>query len=201
MPSDSFHTEKYDNTWTDRANTMIETSYREDVFRDIIPPGVVSILEVGCGAGYNLEAIRDINPDYKLTGVDILDHAIDLGKAKGLDMVKGDGLNLPFANDSIDLVMACGYLDWVTYENIHKAVSELKRVSSRYVLVIDYCFVGDMRPYNPEMELFVTYRRTILYVVRNYPMFFKDMTLVKEIETLPKEFSIVPISAWLFEKG
>ena len=61
------------------------------------------ILDVGCGTGANLEMLANFG---KAEGVDVSDDALEFCKAKGLKAHKGLAEELPFADESFDVVTA-----------------------------------------------------------------------------------------------
>ena len=61
------------------------------------------ILDVGCGTGANLEMLQNFGA---AEGVDVSNDALEFCRAKGLKTHKGLAENLPFADESFDLVTA-----------------------------------------------------------------------------------------------
>lgn len=104
--------------------------------------GVASILEVGANVGINLTGLRRVGSALSLTAVephpvasDVLRTATELG----LDgVVRADGAALPFADDSFDLVFTNGVLIHVPPERLGFVMSEVARVSRRFVLCSEY---------------------------------------------------------------
>jgi SAM-dependent methyltransferase len=89
-----------------------------------------SVLEVGCGAGVDLA--RFAKGGATVTGVDLAASAIDLARAnfaqQGLDgtFEVADGEQLPFSDNSFDLVYAHGVVQYTA--NPQKLVAECRRV-------------------------------------------------------------------------
>ncbi|MET0754061.1 MAG: class I SAM-dependent methyltransferase [Pyrinomonadaceae bacterium] len=79
------------------------------------------ILDVGCGTGANLEMLASFG---KAEGVDVSDDALEFCKQKGLKAHKGLAEQLPFEDESFDLVTA---LDVV--EHLDDDVSGLKEMN------------------------------------------------------------------------
>ena len=86
---------------------------------------VQSILEVGPGTFLVSDAL-------KRRGYDVT--TCDFDPDLGAD-VTADVRRLPFEKSAFDLVMACQVLEHIPFEEFDKAVEELRRVASRYVLV------------------------------------------------------------------
>jgi ubiquinone/menaquinone biosynthesis C-methylase UbiE len=87
-----------------------------------------NVLEVGCGAGAFVRAIKSYRDDLLLTGVDVDSDAI--AHAKNIDhtnkYLTADAHELPFPKDSFNAVIAIDVL-----EHLHdplKAILEIKRI-------------------------------------------------------------------------
>jgi len=79
-----------------------------------------SVLEVGCGPGGNLLAILDHKPR-RLVGVDVSEKMIALARSncpKEVEIIKTDGVDLPFADDSFDIVITVTVLQHNTNDDI-----------------------------------------------------------------------------------
>ncbi|MBI4486719.1 MAG: class I SAM-dependent methyltransferase, partial [Acidobacteria bacterium] len=89
-----------------------------------------SVLDVGCGAGVDL--VRFAKGGAAVTGVDLSRPAIELAAAnfahQGLtaDLRVADGEQLPFADDSFDLVFAHGVVQYTA--DPRQLVDEVRRV-------------------------------------------------------------------------
>jgi len=94
-----------------------------------------TILDVGCGEGFTLTRLQEEKIGKTLSGVDNFDKAIELGKKvnPSLKIKKGDIYNLPYKDNSFDLVLCMEVLEHL--EKPDKALDELKRVSKKYVLL------------------------------------------------------------------
>ena len=68
----------------------------------------IRILDVGCGTGANLEMLAQFG---EAEGVDISDEALEFCCAKGLKTHKGLAEELPFENESFDLVTALDVIE------------------------------------------------------------------------------------------
>jgi ubiquinone/menaquinone biosynthesis C-methylase UbiE len=94
-----------------------------------------NVLEVGCGEGFILQRLYKANIGTKRIGIDFLPRAIELGKMQHphLDLRVGNIYDIPFKDNSFDLVVCSEVLEHLTEPK--KALSELHRVSSQYVLL------------------------------------------------------------------
>ena len=87
------------------------------------------LLDVGCGTGPMIELLTQKYPDRHFTGLDITPKMIEVAKAKKLPnatFVVGDSENLPFADDSFDVVICAN--SFHHYPNPQKFVDGVKRV-------------------------------------------------------------------------
>ena len=88
------------------------------------------VLDIGCGAGTDL--MRFAKGEAIVTGVDISSSAIDLARANfaqqglGADLREADGEQLPFPDDTFDLVFAHGVVQYTP--NGRALVEECRRV-------------------------------------------------------------------------
>lgn len=105
-----------------------------------VDPAPMSVLEVGCNIGRNLNVLRHFIPEV---------HAIEPNAQcckfvrenpalTGVTVHEGTGFDLPYADSSIDLVFTSGVLIHVAPDDLGRAVDEIVRVSRRYVLCIEY---------------------------------------------------------------
>jgi len=91
-----------------------------------VPPGVRSVLDVGCGAGQTLIA-TDLGPDVLAVGVDVDQHALALGRRLTDDVLLAgaQGEALPFRDGAFDMVLCRVALP---YMHVPTALAEMARV-------------------------------------------------------------------------
>jgi SAM-dependent methyltransferase len=83
-------------------------------------------LDVGCGTGANLRILHSAGFK-EIQGLDWSQDAVNYCVAKNLGPVKqGDICNLPFADNSIDLILVTDVIEHI--DDDHKAMSEISRV-------------------------------------------------------------------------
>ena len=85
----------------------------------------MNILDTGCGTGMNLIHLKEFgNP----TGIDISDYALEYCKKRGLEVKKANVEDLPFKENTFDLVTSIDviYHRWVNSDE--KALKEIHRV-------------------------------------------------------------------------
>jgi len=94
-----------------------------------------SILDVGAGEGFTLEAIRLQKIAKKIEGIEYTDEAIALGKKlhPQVTIKKGNIYELPYKPNSFDIVLCTEVMEHL--ENPEEALKELKRVSKKYLIL------------------------------------------------------------------
>lgn len=93
----------------------------------VLPGDAHRILDVGSGPGY---VNRCLPPDRAVLAMDI---DPDILKENRCQTCVGDILNIPLAENTVDLCMACDVLEHIEPEKLPRAVAELCRVSGRYL--------------------------------------------------------------------
>ena len=89
------------------------------------------ILDVGCGKGFMLYDFAQLIPEIMVAGIDISEYAIANAKEEVKPFVKvGDARELPFENNSFDLVISITTVHNLEREGCKKSLQELERVSS-----------------------------------------------------------------------
>ncbi len=98
----------------------------------------IRILEAGCNRGNQLEML-DKAGFKNLWGIDVNNQAlVHARNNKGLNLVEGSLLDIPFKDDYFDLVFTSGVLIHIHPDDIKKAMSEIVRVSKRFVWGFEY---------------------------------------------------------------
>ncbi len=85
-------------------------------------------LDVGCASGYMISEIAKIYPNCKYFGIDSYDQAIDYAKKNypNIEFKAASADNLPFKNDSFDLVLFYETIEHV--ENPQDCLKEISRI-------------------------------------------------------------------------
>ena len=87
------------------------------------------LLDCGCGTGPMISLLYDKDPTKHYTGLDITPRMIEVGRAKGLagvEWVVGDCENLPFEENSFDVVICSN--SFHHYPNPQRFFDSVKRV-------------------------------------------------------------------------
>ena len=92
----------------------------------------INILDLGCGEGFVLKYLRDINSNLKFEGVDINVAAVDLAKKinPGVNFQNEDINGLSYNVDTFDLVIMIEVLEHL--EGLGKVLNEIKKFSDKY---------------------------------------------------------------------
>lgn len=102
-----------------------------------------SILEIGCSAGYRLNALKELYPSSAIFGVEPSEKAIKFGKEnyKNIDFLHGTADDLSqFENESLDIIIV-GFVFYVIDRNIlFKVIAEIDRVlkNGGIIIIIDF---------------------------------------------------------------
>lgn len=111
----------------EKYQTIIRDSEWNDL-KEFIPRGS-SFLDIGCGAGYNLLKARE-ELNCTVTGIDPSPGSHGVGRFSGtgveLEILQGSAENLPFEENSFDVIFCSHVLEHVTDED--KSLEEIKRV-------------------------------------------------------------------------
>jgi ubiquinone/menaquinone biosynthesis C-methylase UbiE len=95
-----------------------------------------TLLDAGCGEGFVANLIAERDPSIRITGIDASDEVVAFARrrfANAADFHVGSVFELPFEDDSFDLVMCSEVLEHL--RDPLAAVRELTRVSRRHVLI------------------------------------------------------------------
>jgi len=82
------------------------------------------VLEVGCGTGLIMQKIKTAR---SVTGIDISPGMLEHAKKRGLNVMLADATDLPFEDNSFDLIYSFKVLAHIPM--IRKAISEMVRVT------------------------------------------------------------------------
>lgn len=100
---------------------------------------IKNVLEVGCNIGNKLALLKNLGFE-ELTGVEPLNFAINEGKNRYpfINFKQGTVFNLPFEDNSFDLVFTAGVLIHINPWDLSKAMNEIARVAGKWILGFEY---------------------------------------------------------------
>ena len=104
------------------------------------------VLDVGCGKGFLLYDLSQAVPGLELAGIDISAYALEHAKEEVRDWLQlASATELPFEDDSFDLVLSINTLHNLYIYDLDRALREIERVSRRhkYVVVESYRNEGE----------------------------------------------------------
>jgi ubiquinone/menaquinone biosynthesis C-methylase UbiE len=94
-----------------------------------------AVLEVACGTGVQLVALAKRNPSGRTVGLELSDGMLAQARKRlsvaglaAVELVRGNALELPFEDESFDLVVNSYMLDLLSREDIPRALAEFRRV-------------------------------------------------------------------------
>jgi len=90
------------------------------------------VLDVGCAKGFLLYELKQNLPNLVVEGIDISNYAIENAKKEIKKYLKvGNATDLPYADNSFDLVISIVTLHNLKIDKLKKALSEISRVSKK----------------------------------------------------------------------
>ena len=128
---DIYNKEYFDSMKRRKSATYRPTYYR--ITKRVLDRKAKTVLDVGCGCGYLVLKMREKR--IEAIGVDFSDYA---GEFIPEHFVKADANNLPFPDNSFDVVVSKDFFEHLPEEEIDKVYSEMKRVGGHIIATI--CF-------------------------------------------------------------
>ena len=96
-------------------------------------PPQPKILDIGCGKGYLLYDFLKVLPEAEIFGIDISQYAIDNSKPEIRDrLLVGDANNLPWCDDTFDLVVSLNTFHNLHAYDLYSALCEMNRVGKQH---------------------------------------------------------------------
>ena len=194
-PQEEFWKSGFGTDYVER--NRVNWKARIPFWRDIIrATGARSILEVGCGSGWNMLAIREVNDLMVSWGCDINQTALQEAAAAGLSVVEASVFDLHELMGGVagfDIVFTAGVLIHVSPADLSRAMDEIIAASRRYVLAVEYA---------DEVEVEVEYRGHAQRLWRRpFGRLYQDkgLKIVSEFDAPADAFDRCRV--WLCEKA
>ena len=109
-----------------------------DVLAELEKEPFTDLLDCGCGTGPMLTLLHEKYPEKHYTGIDLTPEMIEVAKSKnmeGVELVVGDCENLPFADQSFDVVICCqSFHHYPNVQNFFNSVYRVLRPGGRLIL-------------------------------------------------------------------
>jgi len=97
------------------------------------------VLEVGSNVGNQLLFLQHMGFG-ALFGIELQSDAVELAKSrtKRINLIEGTAFDIPFKDGFFDLVFTSGLLIHISPADIHTALAEIHRCTSRYIWGLEY---------------------------------------------------------------
>jgi len=100
--------------------------------------GGASVLDVGCGKGFMLHDFKELMPDLTVAGIDISEYAIENAIESAAEFLRvGNAKDLPYENDSFDLVISINTVHNLPLDECKQALREIERVSRSHAFIVN----------------------------------------------------------------
>jgi len=122
----------YDGRWKPVAQDIINHYHLKKGDR---------VLDIGCGKAFLLYELSQLIPGLEVAGIDISSYALEKAKEEIKPFLKkGHARQLPFDDNSFDLVLSINTLHNLYIYDLEKAIKEISRVSENdaYIVVESY---------------------------------------------------------------
>lgn len=100
-------------------------------------PRSLQILEAGCNVGMQLRHLQAMGFQ-DLCGIELQQYALDRLCVEGIEVRQGSVIDLPYPDESFDLVFTSGVLIHIHPDNLPQAMSEIERCTRRYIWGFEY---------------------------------------------------------------
>jgi ubiquinone/menaquinone biosynthesis C-methylase UbiE len=122
----------YDGRWKPVARRLKEHFTLGDSTR---------ILDVGCAKGFLMHDLKELMPGAQVEGIDVSEYARDHSISSVKPFIRiGNAKDLPYPEQSFDLVLAINSIHNLEYEDCERAIREIQRVGrgKSYIVVDAY---------------------------------------------------------------
>ncbi|MDD5397537.1 MAG: class I SAM-dependent methyltransferase [Dehalococcoidia bacterium] len=192
--------------WTDVAKGAVNIPVRAKAFKRLLKGlPVTSILEAGCNMGFNLMAIKTLG-NYELYGSDLSDYAIEHAVCPpDIKLTCCDFAKSEYQDNSVDMVLMCGLLNWLHYDELEPVIKRAFEISRKYILLIDHFHPPDSFPKLSQdaicnLEYLVCNQGKPMFWIRDFEKHFKRCTKVYRRDKIPELSDIFPMGAILYKK-
>jgi len=117
-----------EDNWENFTRTPI-IDQKVHTISEMIPPGVQSLLDIGCGNGLITNCLAD---SFKITG---LDWSLPALRYVSASTICGSVTSLPMKPGRFDMILCSELLEHLVDEDFKAAIEEIRRLDIRYLLV------------------------------------------------------------------
>ena len=126
--------------WVDDYKVSVNHPHRKLILNELKEIGEFdSLLEVGCNAGPNLKVISEAYPQVRLAGIDV--NADSINEARSFvnaDLKVAEATEIPFEDDSFDVVLCDAVLIYLDPDSFRLAMSEINRIARKGVIFVEW---------------------------------------------------------------
>ena len=102
------------------------------------------VLDVGCGKGFMMHDFKNLMPNLNIRGVDVSEYAIENALEDMKPFVQtGNAKELPFEDNSFDLVISINTIHNLPLEECKQALREVERVSRKDAFIVNDAWHND----------------------------------------------------------
>lgn len=131
---------KYDGRWRPVAEKLIEHYGLKKGQK---------VLDIGCGKAHLLYELKRALPGLEVEGLDVSEYAITHTMKEIQPFLKrGEAQNLPYKDDSFDLVISLNALHNLKIYDLKKAVQDIERISKGNSYIVVESFRNDREEVN-----------------------------------------------------
>lgn len=109
-----------------------------------------AVLQIGCDFGFLLTELQNQNPQLRLAGLDPSTYAVNqLGESVRHLISRWEGPQVPFADNTFDLVICAGYVYTLVLADAFTLIQEIMRVGRRdaYLVLASYETAQDLEAF------------------------------------------------------
>ena len=107
------------------------------------------VLDIGCGKAHLLYELTQVVPGLEVVGLDISEYAITHAKEEVRPfLIKGTAQDLPFEENSFDLIISLNTLHNLRVYDLKKALQDIERISRKNSYIVVESFRNDREEVN-----------------------------------------------------
>jgi spore coat polysaccharide biosynthesis protein SpsF len=141
-PQERFWRGEFGDAYSKRnaAEALVRANYA--LFADILgsAPGVRSIVELGCNIGNNLQALKRLNPEFRLSGFEINAQAAEQVRSLGIGEIHHRSILEPDLKKigKFELAFTKCVLIHIVPDQLPMVYKNLYELSNKYILIAEY---------------------------------------------------------------